>query len=54
MGVETHIDVLKNGNEVLTKEEDSEIDAEVDLEGEIISSINEIEEPRNKKGILKE
>jgi hypothetical protein len=54
MGVQTHTDVLENGNVGLIEEEGSEIDAKVDLERELISSLNEIEKLRNKKGILKE
>jgi hypothetical protein len=53
MGLQTHTDVLENRNMDSTKEDNPEIDAEVDLEGEHICALNEIEGPRNKKWIHK-
>jgi hypothetical protein len=54
MGVETHTDVLENRNIDSTEEDNPEIDAKVDLEGEIICSLNEMERLRIKKWIQKE
>jgi hypothetical protein len=54
MGLETQTDVLENRNTDSKEEDNPEIDVEVDLEGELICALNEIERLRNKKWIQKE
>jgi hypothetical protein len=53
MALETQTDVLENRNTYLKEEDNLEIDVEVDIEGELIIALNEIESPRNKKWIQK-
>jgi len=40
MGIETQTNVVENRNIYSTEEDNPEIDAKVDLEGEIICSLN--------------
>jgi len=54
MGLETHTHVLEDGNTESTKEDNLEIDAEVDLEGELICALTEIERLKKTKWIQKE
>jgi hypothetical protein len=54
MGLEAQTDILEKGNaDSIEEEYNIEIDAEVDLEGELKCALNEIERPRKKKQIQK-
>jgi hypothetical protein len=52
--LETPTEELENRNTDSTKEDNLEVDAEVDLEGDLICTLNETEISRNKKWIQKE
>jgi hypothetical protein len=49
MALETQTNEMKNRSKYLKEEDNPEIEVEVDLEGEVICALNEIERPRNKK-----
>jgi hypothetical protein len=50
MALETQTDVLENRNTDLKEEDNPEIDVEVDLEGELICALNEIERLGTRNG----
>jgi hypothetical protein len=54
MVLEIETDVLEKRNIDLKEEENAKIDVEVDVERELICSLNEIERSRKKKWIQKD
>lgn len=54
MGMERHNDVTEEEDENYEDEENSKIDGEVDLEGELINDLKELRKLRNKNQPLKE